>query len=67
MRGVEAELNGGLIGGLPEVSEEVTNGFFTVVEDVAGGGAVHGRGDVVTELFKLVAEGGEKSVWAKGW
>ena len=44
MRGVEAELDCGLVGGSPEVGEEVANLLLAGVDDLAGGCAVDGGG-----------------------
>jgi hypothetical protein len=44
-----------------EVGEEVAGGFLAVVEDVAEGRPVDGRGDIATELLEAVVEGGDES------
>ncbi len=56
MCGVEAELHGGLVGGLSQVGEEVTNLLLTGVENLAGGGLVDGVGDLLAEVLELAAE-----------
>jgi hypothetical protein len=62
LRGIEAELDGGLIGGLPEVSEEVPDLLLRSVDDVTDGGLVDGGGHILTELLEaatqLFQEGG---------
>src|SRR5690348_15467637 len=64
LRGVAAELQGGLVGGLSEVGEEVADLLLAGVDDVAGGGAVDGIGHVLTELLEaaaqLVQQGGRR-------
>ena len=63
LRGVEAELNGGLIGGLSEVSEEVTDLLLRGVDDLTGRGLVDGGGHILTKLLEaatqLFQEGGD--------
>jgi hypothetical protein len=56
LRGIEAELHGGLVGGLPEVSEEVSDLLLGGVDDLAGGGLVDGGGHVLTELLEAAAQ-----------
>lgn len=56
MRGVEAELEGGLIGGLAEVGEEVTDLLLGGIDDLTGGGLVDGGGHVLTKLLKAAAQ-----------
>jgi len=55
LRGFEAELDGGLVGVLPEVGEQVSNLLFGGVDDLAGGRPVDGVSDAVAEFFKAVA------------
>src|SRR6185312_17110977 len=61
LRGIEAELNGGLIGGLTEVGEEVTDLLLRGIDDLTGGGLVDGGGHMLTKLLEaatqLVQEG----------
>lgn len=56
MRGVGAELQGGLVGGLSEVGEEVADLLLAGVNDLAGRGAVDGGGDILTQLLKAAAQ-----------
>jgi hypothetical protein len=56
LRGVGAELEGGLIGGLSEVGEEVADLLLAGVDDLAGGGRVDGGGDGGTELLEAAAQ-----------
>jgi len=56
VRGVEAELHGGLVGGLSQVCEEVADLLLAGVEDLAGGGLVDGVGDLLAKVLELAAE-----------
>ena len=56
LRGVGAELQGGLVGGLSEVGEEVADLLLAGVDDLAGGGAVDGGGHVLTQLLETTAQ-----------
>jgi len=56
LRGVGAELDGGLIGGLSEVREEVADLLLAGIDDLTGGGLVDGGGHVLTELLEASAE-----------
>ena len=56
MRGVEAELDGGLVGGLSEVGEEVADLLLAGVDDRPGGGGVDGGGNALTELLEAAAQ-----------
>jgi hypothetical protein len=58
-RGIDLELQGRLVDGLTEVSEEVTDRLLAVVDHVAGGGVIDGIGDVTAELLELAAEGSD--------
>ena len=62
MGGVGAELNGGLVGGLSEVGEEIANPLLTGVDDLTGGGLVNGVSDILTELLEAAAELVEEGV-----
>ncbi len=56
MRGVEAELDGGLVGVVSEDGEQVADLLLAGVDVLAGGGTVDGVGDVLAELLELAAE-----------
>src|SRR5438105_1827763 len=56
LRGIEAELNGGLVGGLPEVREEVTDLLLRGIDDLTGGGLVDGGGHILTESLEAAAQ-----------
>ena len=66
MRGVGAELQGDLVGGLSEVGEEVANRLLAGVDDLAGGGAVDGGGHVLTQLLETAAQLMQQSVRRPG-
>ena len=73
LRGVLAELDGGLVGGRAEVGEEVADLLLAGVDGLAGGGGVDGGGDVVTELLEAAAQllregvGGQGRLGGHGW
>ena len=52
MRGIEAELDGGLIGGLSEVGEEVADFLLASIDDLASGGGVDGGSHTLTKLLE---------------
>jgi hypothetical protein len=52
LRGVDTELEGGLVGSLSEVGEEVADLFLAGVEDLTGRSVVDGGGHIVTQLFE---------------
>jgi hypothetical protein len=56
LRGVGAELDGGLVGGPSEVGKEVTDFLLAGVDDLAGGSGIDGSGDVLTKLLKAAAQ-----------
>ena len=56
MRGVGAELEGGLVGGRPEVSEEVADLLLAAVDDGPGRGVVDGGSHVPTEFLEALAQ-----------
>jgi hypothetical protein len=56
LRGIDAELEGGLEGSLAEVREEVADRPLGLVDNVARLSAVDGGGDVDAELLEAVAE-----------
>jgi hypothetical protein len=53
---LEAELQGGLVGGQPEVGEQVADPLLGGVDDLAGGGGVDGGGDIGAELLEAPAQ-----------
>src|SRR5262249_58198144 len=53
LRGVEAELHGGLVGLLSEARQQVADLLLAVGEDAAGSGLVDGDADVAAELLEL--------------
>src|SRR5439155_2636749 len=56
-RGIDTQLEGGLVDRLAEVAQEVADGLLAVADDVAGGGAADGIGHVTAEELELVLEG----------
>src|SRR5438874_13218549 len=62
LRGVGAELQGGLVGGLSEVRQEVAHLLLAGVDDLTGGSRVDGSGDVLTELLETATQLGQQSV-----
>ena len=56
MRGVEAELEGGLVGGQAEVGEQVADLLLRGVDDLTGRGLVDGGGHVRAELLEVTAQ-----------
>jgi hypothetical protein len=54
--GFEAELDGGLVGLLPEAGQQVADLLLAVGDDAAGGGGVDGGGGVLAELLELLAQ-----------
>jgi hypothetical protein len=64
LRGIKAELNGGLIGGLSEVSQEVADFLLAGVDDLARRSRIDGSGDILaksletlTQLFQKILGG----------
>src|SRR3954453_10211972 len=66
LRGVGAELDGGLIGGLAEVGEEVADLLLTGIDDLSSGRLVDGGGHVVTELLEAAAQLFQQGVRRQG-
>jgi hypothetical protein len=66
LRGIEAELDGGLIGGLPEVGEEVADLLFTGVDDLAGRGGVDGGSHTLTKLLEAATQLLQEGVGRQG-
>ena len=62
LRGVGAELDGGLVGGPSEVGEEVADFLLAGVDDLASGGGIDGSGDVLTKLLKAALQLFQQSV-----
>src|ERR1700690_3685634 len=54
--GVGAELDGGLIGGVAEGSEEVADPFLAAVDDLAGRSGVDGVGHILTKLLEAAPQ-----------
>jgi hypothetical protein len=55
LRGVGAELEGGLIGDLSEVGEEVANLLLAGIDDLSGGRLIDGGSHILTQLLKMAA------------
>ncbi len=66
MRGIEAELDGGFIGGLSEVREEVTDLLLAGVDDLAGGGEVDGGGHILTKSLEAATQLFQEYVGGEG-
>ena len=56
MRGIGAELDGGLIGGLSEVREEVADLLLAGIDDLTGGRLVDSGGHLLTQLLEALAQ-----------
>jgi hypothetical protein len=56
LRGIEAELDGGLVGGQSEVGEEVADFLLASIDDLAGGGGVDRGRHPLTELLEAAAQ-----------
>src|SRR3954465_3687730 len=54
--GPEAELDGGLVGGLAEAGQEIANLLLAGVDDLAGWRVVDGLGHPPAEQLELLAE-----------
>jgi hypothetical protein len=66
LRGIEAELDGGLKGKQSEVSEQVADLLLAGVDDRPGGSGVDGGGHLQTKLFKVVEQLTRKGVRGHG-
>ena len=66
MRGVGAELEGGLVGGLAEVREEVADLLLASVDNLASGGTVDGGSHVLTQLLEAAAQLVQQGVRRQG-
>jgi hypothetical protein len=62
LRGVDLELQSGLVNGLSKLGKEVADGFLAVVDHVSGGSTVDSVGDIPTELLKAFAEGSSEGI-----
>jgi hypothetical protein len=66
LRGIEAELDGGLIGGQSEVGEEVADLLLAGVDDLAGGGGVDRGRHILTESLEATAQLLQEGVGEQG-
>jgi hypothetical protein len=66
LHGIEAELDGGLKGGSPEVGEEVADLLLAGVDDRPGGGGVDGGGHALAELLEAAAQLFQEGVGGRG-
>ena len=66
MRGIGAELQGGLVGGLAEVRKEVADLLLAGVDDLAGGSTVDGGGHVPAQLLEAALQLSQQSVRRQG-
>src|SRR6266536_2106846 len=66
-RGINLELQGGLVGVTAEVGEEVANLLLTGVDNVAGRGLVDGVGDTTAEFLEAAAQALQEGVGGNGW
>src|SRR5205807_1496238 len=65
-RGINLQLQSGLVGVAAEVGEEVADLLLAGVEDVAGGSLVDGVGDATAEFLKAAAEALQEGVGGNG-
>lgn len=56
MRGVGAELQGGLIGGQSEVGEQVANLLLAGIDDLTGRRLIDGGSDLLTQELETAAQ-----------
>jgi hypothetical protein len=66
LRGVGAELEGGLIGGLSEVGKQMPHFLLTGIDDLTGGRLVDGGGHRYTQLLKPATQLFQKGVRGEG-
>jgi hypothetical protein len=66
LRGVLAELEGGLVGDCSEVSEKVADLLLAGVDDLAGRGGVDGGSHLVTKLLEAAAQLLQESIGSQG-
>lgn len=67
MRGVGAELEGGLIGRLSEVGKEVADLLLAGIDDLTSGCLVDGGGHVLTQLLEVSAQLFQQGDRRQGW
>ena len=73
MRGIEAELDGSLIGSQSEVGEEVADFLLAGIDDLAGGGGVDRGRHILTKSLEVAAKliqegiGGDGRFRGHGW
>jgi hypothetical protein len=67
LRGVGAELDGGLKGGRAEVREQVADLLLAGSDDLPGRGPVDGVRYLPTQFLKAAAELFEKDICRQGW
>jgi hypothetical protein len=65
LRGIEAKLNRGLIGGLAEVRQEVAYFLLAGIDDLPSGGRVDGGGDLLAQLLETAAQLLQENVGGK--
>jgi hypothetical protein len=66
LRGIEAELDGGLKGGLSEVGEEVADFLLASIDDRPDGGSVDGGSHTLTKLLEAAAQLFQEGVGGQG-
>jgi hypothetical protein len=66
LRGVGAELHSGLISHLAEVSEEVADLLFAVIDNRTGRSRIDGIGHILAKLLEVTAELIQQGVGGKG-
>ena len=67
MRGVEAELDGSLIGDSSEVGEEITDLLLAGVDDLANGCPVDSGGHSLAKLLEMTAHLLQEGIGGRGW
>lgn len=66
MRGVGAELDRGLIGGLSEVRQKVADLLLAGIDDLTGGRLVDGGGHLLTQVLEASTQLFQKDVRRQG-
>jgi hypothetical protein len=66
LRGIEAELDGGPEGGLPEVGEEVADLLLASVDDRPSGGSVDGGSHTLTKSLEATSQLFQEGVGGQG-
>lgn len=66
MRGVGAELNRSLIGGLSEVRQKVADLLLAGIDDLTGGRLVDGGGHLLTQVLEASTQLFQKDVRRQG-